>query len=212
MRNSFFLLMLAIIVFMVAVYYGRWSPAQRNFVQSAHVVELSGTTSGNLIPLLENTDTLVIKLGAGGQIQGMIDTLLYLRGHPEKTVVIDGPCFSACTMLLSAKDNVLLTADARLFFHSSYSMRCEDGIVAKTLSPKMNDIMLRGFIPEQQEWIKQTKAFGSTEFTELNTGLIRRWYWRNFISMRHIEGKKITKVTPQMLDQTTPQTCFSYHR
>ncbi len=58
---------------------------------------------------------------AGGQIGPYLDRLVSLRSSGQ-SVVIDGPCLSACTLLLGIipRDRICVTPRARLGFHAAW--------------------------------------------------------------------------------------------
>ena len=62
-----------------------------------------------------------IKADPGGQIGPYLENLASLRSSGEH-VVIDGPCLSACTMVLGVipRDHLCVTPRARLGFHSAW--------------------------------------------------------------------------------------------
>ena len=62
-----------------------------------------------------------IKSDPGGQIGPYLENLVALRGSGER-VIIDGPCLSACTMVLGVipRDHLCVTPRARLGFHSAW--------------------------------------------------------------------------------------------
>src|SRR5882724_13079799 len=62
-----------------------------------------------------------IKADPGGQIGPYLENLAALRSSGER-VVIDGPCLSACTMVLGVipRDHLCVTPRARLGFHSAW--------------------------------------------------------------------------------------------
>ena len=62
-----------------------------------------------------------IKADPGGQIGPYLENLALLRSSGEK-VIIDGPCLSACTMLLGVipRNRICVTARARLGFHAAW--------------------------------------------------------------------------------------------
>ena len=64
---------------------------------------------------------VVIKSDPGGQIGPYLENLAVLRGSGQK-VVIDGPCLSACTMVLGVipRDRICVTSRARLGFHAAW--------------------------------------------------------------------------------------------
>lgn len=65
--------------------------------------------------------TVRISSDPGGQIGPYLENLVALRGSGER-VIIDGPCLSACTMLLGVipRDRICATANARLGFHAAW--------------------------------------------------------------------------------------------
>ena len=65
--------------------------------------------------------TVRIKADPGGQIGPYLENLVALRGSGER-VVIDGPCLSACTMLLGVipHERICVTPRARLGFHAAW--------------------------------------------------------------------------------------------
>src|SRR3954449_3004459 len=62
-----------------------------------------------------------IKSDPGGQIGPYLENLVALRSSGER-VVIDGPCLSACTMVLGVipRDRICVTSRARLGFHAAW--------------------------------------------------------------------------------------------
>ena len=65
-----------------------------------------------------------IKADAGGQIGPYLEKLVALRGSGER-VIIDGPCLSACTMVLGVipRERICVTPRARLGFHAAWQSR-----------------------------------------------------------------------------------------
>jgi hypothetical protein len=65
--------------------------------------------------------TMRISGDPGGQIGPYLQNLVALRGSGEK-VVIDGPCLSACTMVLGVipRERICVTPRARLGFHAAW--------------------------------------------------------------------------------------------
>jgi hypothetical protein len=62
-----------------------------------------------------------IKADAGGQIGPYLANLLAVRSSGER-VIIDGPCLSACTMVLGVipSERICVTPRARLGFHAAW--------------------------------------------------------------------------------------------
>src|ERR1700704_5657105 len=58
---------------------------------------------------------------AGGQIGPYLERLVALRNSGER-VIIDGPCLSACTMVLGVipRERICMTGRARLGFHAAW--------------------------------------------------------------------------------------------
>src|SRR5204862_8085405 len=71
---------------------------------------------------------------AGGQIGPYLDRLASLRSSGQ-SVVIDGPCLSACTLLLGVipRERICVTSRAKLGFHAAWK---PDGNGNKRLSPE----------------------------------------------------------------------------
>jgi len=65
--------------------------------------------------------TVRIVSDAGGQIGPYLEQLVRLRSSGER-VVIDGPCLSACTMVLGVipRERICVTRRARLGFHAAW--------------------------------------------------------------------------------------------
>src|SRR5215468_12564408 len=63
-----------------------------------------------------------IKADPGGQIGPYLENLVALRGSGER-VIIDGPCLSACTMVLGVipRERICVTSRARLGFHAAWN-------------------------------------------------------------------------------------------
>lgn len=144
-------------------------------------VELHGTTDSNLLVFLKKYDTIVITKGNGGLVYGMLETLKYLNSNPRKRIIIDGNCYSACTMLLSATHSVRITPRARFHFHSSVSDVCVYGELQKQISRKGNRDMLRVFGITTRAWIVASGAYLSTSFTTMPNKFVSRTYERMVI-------------------------------
>jgi hypothetical protein len=65
--------------------------------------------------------TIRITSDPGGQIGPYLDNLTNLRSSGEH-FIIDGPCLSACTMILGVipRDHLCVTSRARLGFHAAW--------------------------------------------------------------------------------------------
>ena len=62
-----------------------------------------------------------ITADTGGQIGPYLETLVGIRESGQR-VIIDGPCLSACTMVLGVipRDRICVTRRARLGFHAAW--------------------------------------------------------------------------------------------
>jgi hypothetical protein len=76
-----------------------------------------------------------IKADPGGQIGPYLENLAALRSSGER-VIIDGPCISACTMVLGVipRDRICVTTRARLGFHAAWHPGDDGRPVTRRLS------------------------------------------------------------------------------
>lgn len=78
-----------------------------------------GFTDQHMIGYVNANRTITIEDGLGGHIEGMIGMLGRIAAA-DRQVVIDGPCRSACTLLVAlGPSRVCLTAKAELWFHQA---------------------------------------------------------------------------------------------
>src|SRR6266550_2950639 len=72
--------------------------------------------------------TVRIVSDAGGQIGPYLENLVAIRGSGER-VVIDGPCLSACTMILGVipHERICVTPRAKLGFHAAWNPGDKNG-------------------------------------------------------------------------------------
>jgi|SRR5215470_8960342 len=87
-------------------------------------MRLSAMVFGAVLAALATSSasaTVRIVGDAGGQIGPYLENLVALRSSGER-VVIDGPCLSACTMVLGVipRDRICVTPRARLGFHAAW--------------------------------------------------------------------------------------------
>jgi hypothetical protein len=82
---------------------------------------LTGAAAMMLLAIFPASATMRITSDPGGQIGPYLENLTSLRSSGER-VVIDGPCLSACTMVLGVipRDHLCVTPRARLGFHSAW--------------------------------------------------------------------------------------------
>jgi hypothetical protein len=86
-------------------------------------MRLSAIIVGVILTALgaSSASALRITSDAGGQIGPYLQNLVALRSSGER-VIIDGPCLSACTMILGVipRDRICVTPRARLGFHAAW--------------------------------------------------------------------------------------------
>jgi len=82
---------------------------------------LLGAAVLTVLSMSSASATVRITSDAGGQIGPYLEQLVALRSSGER-VIIDGPCLSACTMVLGVipRDRICVTARARLGFHAAW--------------------------------------------------------------------------------------------
>jgi hypothetical protein len=93
-----------------------------------------------------------IKADPGGQIGPYLENLALLRSSGEK-VIIDGPCLSACTMVLGVipRNRICVTARARLGFHAAW----HPGENGRPITSRAATQLLMDIYPEHvRSWIK----------------------------------------------------------
>ena len=90
---------------------------------------------------------------AGGQIGPYLEGLAALRASGER-VVIDGPCLSACTLVLSAVPNnrICVTRRAVLGFHAARSMDRRGRMYAE---PEASAAVLDAYPSPVRSWIRR---------------------------------------------------------
>src|SRR6201989_874484 len=84
------------------------------------IAVLAGTVTAALL-ISTAQGAVRIKSDPGGQIGPYLENLVALRGSGER-VIIDGPCLSACTMLLGVipRSRICVTPRARPGFHAAW--------------------------------------------------------------------------------------------
>ena len=89
----------------------------------------------------------------GGQIGPYLYAFAVLRSIGEN-VVIDGPCLSACTLVLGLipKDKICITSRARLGFHAAWE---RDRQGRKKISKEGTAVVMKIYPPEIRSWIQK---------------------------------------------------------
>ena len=77
-------------------------------------------TLATLLPAPAGAAVRIVR-DAGGQIGPYLESLVALRTSGDR-VIIDGPCLSACTMILGVipRERICMTQRARLGFHAAW--------------------------------------------------------------------------------------------
>jgi hypothetical protein len=95
--------------------------------------------------------TIRISGDAGGQIGPYLDRMSALR-HSGERIVIDGPCLSACTLVLGAipHNRICVTRRAQLGFHAAWRPG-EYG--QRVISRGGTKLLMDNYPPEVKRWI-----------------------------------------------------------
>jgi hypothetical protein len=94
-----------------------------------------------------------IKGDPGGQIGPYLEKMAALRGSGER-VIIDGPCLSACTMVLGVipRERICVTPRARLGFHAAWHPGSNGRPVA---SPQATQLLMNIYPAHVRSWIER---------------------------------------------------------
>ena len=89
----------------------------------------------------------------GGEVGGFLELFAVLRASGER-IVIDGPCFSACTLVLNTipEDRICVTRRAVLGFHAA---RAIDQRGREFAAPDATRIVTDAYPAGVREWIKR---------------------------------------------------------
>jgi hypothetical protein len=89
----------------------------------------------------------------GGQVGPFLDLFERVRASGER-VVIDGPCLSACTLVLSMipSDRICVTRRAILGFHAARSIDQRGRLYAE---PEASELVLEAYPAAVRGWIRQ---------------------------------------------------------
>lgn len=87
----------------------------------------------------------------GGRVGPFLQLFETVRASGER-VVIDGPCLSACTLVLMSlpRNRICVTPRAVLGFHAATS---RDFFGQRRLEPEATDIVLAAYPPRVRQWI-----------------------------------------------------------
>jgi hypothetical protein len=95
----------------------------------------------------------------GGQVGPFLDMFDEVRASGER-VVIDGPCLSACTLVLSVvpNDRICVTRRAVLGFHAARSMDRRGRLYAE---PEASELVLEAYPAAVRNWIQRRGGLSS---------------------------------------------------
>jgi hypothetical protein len=95
----------------------------------------------------------------GGQVGPFLDLFERVRASGE-TVVIDGPCLSACTLVLSVvpNDRICVTRRAVLGFHAARSIDRRGRLYAE---PEASEAVLEAYPGPVRNWIRRRGGLSS---------------------------------------------------
>src|SRR5437660_1734636 len=96
---------------------------------------------------------------SGGQVGPFLDLFERVRASGER-VVIDGPCLSACTLVLSMvpNDRICVTRRAILGFHAARSIDPRGRIYAE---PEASEVVLDAYPAPVRNWIRRRGGLSS---------------------------------------------------
>src|SRR3984957_2155276 len=100
-----------------------------------------------------------IRASPGGQVGPFLD--LFERGRDSgERVVIDGPCLSACTLVLSLvpNDRICVTRRAVLGFHAARSIDRRGRLYAE---PEASELVLEAYPAAVRGWIMRRGGLSS---------------------------------------------------
>ncbi len=95
----------------------------------------------------------------GGEVGSFLELFDALRDSGER-VVIDGPCYSACTLVLSTVPNerICVTRRAVLGFHAARSISRRGRL---TVEPEASKVVLETYPEPVRRWIQRHGGLGS---------------------------------------------------
>jgi len=103
--------------------------------------------------------TVRITSDPGGQIGPYLEKLQLLRSSGQ-SVIIDGPCLSACTMVLGIipHDRICVTSRARLGFHAAWH---PDQAGRQIVANDGTDLLMSVYPQQVRDWINRRGGLSS---------------------------------------------------
>ena len=119
--------------------------------------------------------TVRITSDPGGQIGPYLERLQWLRSS-DQSVIIDGPCLSACTMVLGMipRDRICVTSRARLGFHAAWR---PDQAGRQTPDQKGSELLMSVYPQQVRDWINRRGGL-SPQLIYLSGGELASMYPR----------------------------------
>jgi hypothetical protein len=115
-------------------------------------VFLLAATIGALLSLPARAEVRILA-SPGGQVGPFLDLFEQVRASGER-VVIDGPCLSACTLVLSVvpAGRICVTRRAILGFHAARSIDRRGRMYAE---PEASEVVLQAYPAPVRGWIRR---------------------------------------------------------
>ena len=119
---------------------------------------LAGALAPALMTCVAAADVRIVG-DPGGEVSSYVQKFNEIRESGER-VVIDGPCLSACTLVLSMVPNnrICVTRRAVLGFHAARSMDRRGRLYAE---PEASEYVLEAYPAPVRDWIRRRGGLSS---------------------------------------------------
>jgi hypothetical protein len=106
-----------------------------------------------LAPPIAWADVRILS-SSGGRVGDYLQIFAQLRASGER-IIIDGPCLSACTLVLSTipKNRICVTRRAVLGFHAPQKLDPRSGLMSRT--PEATRVVTQSYPAGVRAWIKK---------------------------------------------------------
>jgi hypothetical protein len=119
-------------------------------------MQIRALLAGMLLAALFGAEAHAVRISndKGGQIGPYLDAFLNIRNNTAERVVIDGPCLSACTIVLGIipRERLCVTRRAQLGFHAAWNPGSDGRPVLSQAGTKALWDLYPG---EIREWLKR---------------------------------------------------------